>query len=125
MFAGNIRNGVATCGGCITAAEQTAGIKEGEVLHRKICAECNNPEKHNQHATSTPHELLQKGLVCLQGASHLATIKAGAQEVIEAAQMLLEQLEEIWKSRRVRRWKRNRGSICGVCRYKSIDQTSA
>ena len=50
MFADNIRTGIATCGGCLTAAEQTAGVKQGETLHRKICAECNNTEKHNQHA---------------------------------------------------------------------------
>ena len=50
MFADNIITGIATCGGCLTAAEQTAGVKQGETLHRKICAECNNTEKHNQHA---------------------------------------------------------------------------
>ena len=50
MFADDIRNKLATRGGNLTAAEQTAGIKKGEVLHRKICEEYNNTDKHNQHA---------------------------------------------------------------------------
>ena len=38
LFADNIRNGVTTWGACLTAAQQTAGIKQDEALHKKICA---------------------------------------------------------------------------------------
>ena len=50
MFADDIRTDIATWGGNLTAAEQTARIKQGEVLHRKFCEEHNNCEKHNEHA---------------------------------------------------------------------------
>ena len=34
----------------MTAADQTAGVKQDEVLHKKICSEHNNKEKHGLHA---------------------------------------------------------------------------
>ena len=74
--------------------------------------------------TSTPHESLQRGPVRLQGASHLATIKAGAGEIVKAAWVLLQQLEEIREPRCI--WSQQRQqwsqatSICWLCRNQCI-----
>ena len=49
LFSDNIRNGLVTQGACLTASEQTASIEQDELLHKKICKECNNTNKHNEH----------------------------------------------------------------------------
>ena len=44
LFSDMCRNDVANRGQSLTAAEMTAGLKTNELLHKKICQECNKYE---------------------------------------------------------------------------------